>query len=181
MTIKEILNAIIQDVLSSSIFFISIGIVISLVLFLLFLKRELVLSRKLKKKIFLTGATSDEAKPLKDLLEESIFEYTDESGDLNSIDNIQPDKCLLIGLVYSGFEEEMNRILDVARNNRLPLIVYCKGCRLEGDFKDKLHGYRWFDMCKTPYRFVSISLAAITANNHKPLSTLINKLWKKIN
>lgn len=180
-TTKQELITLMFDTLYPIIFQIGIGFVLALILLFIFLKRELVLSRKLKKKIFLIGSESDKAKTLKGLLDESIFKYIDETGNLNSIDKINPNECLLIGLVYFGYEDGMDRILEVARNSKLPLIVYCgDGCRLEGDFEKRLDQYRWFDKCQTPYRFVSIAFAAVTANTQDSLLSLIKRLlWKK--
>lgn len=181
LSVKELASAITQNLLYSAIFYISAGLLIALILFLLFLRRELLLSHKLRKKIFLIGSDSSQAKTIKDLLGESIFKYIDETGDLNSIDKIKPEECLLIGLVYFGYEDGMDRILEVARNNKLPIIVYCgNGCRLEGDFETRLNQYRWFDKCQTPYRFVSIALAAVTANSHDSLFVSLKKLiWRE--
>ena len=139
-------------------------------------------SRKLKKKIFLIGSSSDKASKIRGILKESIFKFENETGDLDNIDKLEADECLLIGLIYSGYEAGMDRVLEVAQDNKLPLIVYCAdGQRLEGEFKEKLDRYRWFDMCITPYRFVSIAFSAITANRHQSLlKSIKQKICKKL-
>jgi|GEM_PF-2459537 len=178
----EITKLIAEDWVISMIKSFALGFVSALVLLIIFLRRELILSKKLRKKVFLIGSSSDQAKKIKDILGESIFKYTDETGDLGAIDKINPEECLLIGLVYFEHDPQMDRILEVARDNQLPLIVYCGGnSRLGGDFKEKLDQYRWFDMCQTPYRFVSIAFSAITANRHDSLLNSIKQIWKKKN
>jgi hypothetical protein len=179
---EEITKIIIENWIASTAWTLVIGFLSVLVLLIVFLRRELVLSSKLRKKVFLIGPSSDQAKKLKGILDESIFKYIDESGDLSAIDKIKPKECLLIGLVYFGYEAQMERVLEVARDKQLPLIVYCgNNCRLEGDFKEKLDQYRWFDMCQTPYRFVSVAFSAITANHHNSLLNSIKQIWKKKN